>query len=186
MARAAALRRAARRATLGAALAGGLGAVLAGCGFQPLYGHYRSKTYDASLASIKVAPIPERIGQMLANDLRNSFNPDGIEVQQRYTLQITLTSAYTDLTLRNDGTPSRRQFTAQAHFVLTQIGSKEPPFQGGSQSYYSYDIGEDPFTTVTQDKDALRRAADQLDEDIRNQVTAYFIRPKTAAAAVGG
>jgi len=151
-------------------------AVLAGCGFHPRYGNYGSAAYDERLAAIKVQPIPDRIGQMLANYLRDSFNPGDVSVPQRYTLTVSMSSGYQDLVLRNDGTPSRRQFNANAHFVLTPVDPKLPSFQGNSQLVDSYDVGEDPFTTVSEDRNEWSRAATQMGEDIRDQIVAFLER----------
>ena len=54
-------------------------ALLAGCGFEPLYGlSGRSEpSVVAALAGVHVAPIPDRIGQQLRNDLLHRLTPGG-------------------------------------------------------------------------------------------------------------
>src|SRR5947199_891698 len=83
-------RHAARRPVVLARLA--LAVALAGCGWTPLYADRETGPADAELRAIKVAPIPERIGQRLAIALRESFNPDGAPSQQRYRLDTFLTA----------------------------------------------------------------------------------------------
>src|SRR5947209_3972748 len=80
---------------------------LAGCGFHPVYATSGAAEFDERLASVTITPISERIGQILANTLRDSFNPTGIKVQQRYVLTVTLQTSTGDYAIRKDGTASR-------------------------------------------------------------------------------
>ena len=67
-------------------------AALTGCGWAPLYADRETGPADAELAAIKVAPIPERAGQILALGLRQWLNPTGAPVPSRYLLRTVLTS----------------------------------------------------------------------------------------------
>src|SRR6266851_7857308 len=80
---------------------------LAGCGFHPVYATSGSAEFDERLASVTITPIGERIGQILANTLRDSFNPTGIKIEQRYVLTVVLQTSSGDYAIRKDGTASR-------------------------------------------------------------------------------
>jgi LPS-assembly lipoprotein len=73
---------------------------LAGCGFHPVYATSGAGEFDERLASVTITPISERIGQILANTLRDSFNPTGVKVQQRYVLTVTLQTSTGDYAIR--------------------------------------------------------------------------------------
>src|ERR1044071_5314756 len=85
-----------RRALLTATVAASL-APLTGCGWAPLYADRETGPADAELAAIKVAPIPERAGQILALGLREWLNPPGAPVPSRYLLRTLLTISRLDL-----------------------------------------------------------------------------------------
>ncbi len=63
--------------------------LVAGCGFAPLYGDH-ARVMEADLATVKILPIPEHIGQLLQWQLEKEFNPDGVEVPPRYALHVGL------------------------------------------------------------------------------------------------
>src|SRR5438067_13176429 len=110
---------AARRALLALAL----GALLAlpGCGWEPLYADRETGPADLELRAIKVDPIAERIGQRLALALRESLNPDGAPVPQRYRLSILLTASRADLGIQQTGLRSPGQLDATASITLPDI-----------------------------------------------------------------
>src|ERR1700688_691197 len=84
------------RTALGLALGLGVSA-LGGCGWAPLYADPETGPADEELRAIRVATIPERIGQRLALALRESLNPNGEATKQRYLLQTTLQTVRLDL-----------------------------------------------------------------------------------------
>ncbi len=106
-------RRVLLRRGLGMAL--GLGLLsLGGCGWAPLYADPEAGPADAELRAIKVAPIPERIGQNLAQALRQTLNPTGEPTPQRYLLRITLQTLRQDLGVQTQGFGTRGRLDAIA------------------------------------------------------------------------
>ncbi len=81
---------------------------LAGCGWAPLYADRAAGPADKELAAIKVAPIPERIGQRLALELRQWLNPNGEPVPSRYVLRTLLQTTRFDLGILSIGTRDPR------------------------------------------------------------------------------
>src|SRR4051812_7904248 len=78
----------ARRALLAALLP-----ALAGCGWAPLYAERGpGGDIDPALAGVRVQPIADRAGQLLAISLRDGFNPNGAEVPSRYNLLVRLST----------------------------------------------------------------------------------------------
>jgi LPS-assembly lipoprotein len=152
-------------------------ATLAGCGFHPLYATGdETAEFDEQLASVQVLPISERIGQILANSLRDSFNPTGAKVAKRYTLSVVLYTATADYVIRKDGTASRELFVASGSFIMTATGSNVPVLTGSVRINDSYDVGESPYSVIVSNSDAQTRAAQEISTDIRTRVAAYFRR----------
>jgi LPS-assembly lipoprotein len=150
---------------------------LAGCGFRPLYGTGGDTAeFDEQLASVQITPISERIGQILANSLRDSFNPTGAKVPARYTLTVLLYTSTADYVIRKDGTASRELFAASGSFTMTASGSSAPVLSGSVRINDSYDVGESPYSVIVSNNDAQTRAAQEISTDIRTRVSAYFRR----------
>jgi len=152
---------------------------LAGCGFHSLYGGPEAAQFDETLASIQVSPVSERIGQRLANSLRDALNPTGERITKRYTLAISLTTATGDVAIRKDGTASRQLEIVYANFQLFELNSSAAIFSGSARSQRSYDIGESPYSVVVVNADAQKRAADEISAEIRNRLMVYFSRQAT-------
>jgi LPS-assembly lipoprotein len=148
---------------------------LAGCGFRPLYAE-DSAEFDEQLASVEITPISERIGQILANSLRDSFNPTAAPVQKRYRLTVTLSTATGDYVIRKDGTASRELFVVSGSFAMVPVGSIAPVLYGSVRINDSYDVGESPYSVIVSNGDAQTRAAQEISTDIRTRVAAYFRR----------
>ncbi len=150
---------------------------LAGCGFHPLYGDYDGDgEFDANLAAISVTPISERIGQVLANSLRDSFNPTGAKVPKRYVLTVVLQTAVGDYAIRKDGTASRELLTVGGGFNLYETGNEKPVLSGSVRANDSYDVGESEFSVIVANNDSRTRAAQAISADIRSRVALYFRR----------
>src|SRR5690348_8076223 len=97
-----------RPRTLAAVLAvsGGMAALggLAGCGFHPLYAPpaQERSAFDENLAAITVDPIPDRIGQLLANSLRDSFTARGsASAGKQFGLTVVLTTSRSEVGIRS-------------------------------------------------------------------------------------
>jgi LPS-assembly lipoprotein len=152
---------------------------LVGCGFHSLYGGPEAAQFDETLASIQVSPVSERIGQRVANSLRDALNPTGERITKRYTLTVTLTTSTGDVAIRKDGTVSRQLEIVYASFALYGLNSSGAIFSGSTRSQRSYDVGENPYSVVVTNADAQTRAAEEISAEIRNRLMAYFRRQAT-------
>src|SRR6201999_2259013 len=50
-------------------------ALLGGCGFTPVYGDHQQAAVPGNLSQVKVAQIPNHLGVVLTNRLRDAFDP---------------------------------------------------------------------------------------------------------------
>jgi LPS-assembly lipoprotein len=151
---------------------------LAACGFQPLYGSVapgQTRTKD-HLATVRIAPLPDRVGQQLHNLLRDRINPKGQPANPNYTLQIEVMESLRELGIRKDETATRASLTVFADFVLIDTRTSERVFNGRSRSFNSYNILESQFATLYSENDARDRALREISNDIRNRLAVYFAR----------
>lgn len=161
-----------------AGAAGALLVLLAGCGFEPLYGPSgrQGPAVTAALAGIYVASIRDRIGQRLRNDLLDRLTPQGIPSAPVYNLEVTLREDREGLAIRKDETVTRFNLTLRARFVLIDRRTGGPIFRGATQSIAAYNVVESSFATLIAEQDAEARAAREISEEVRNQISIFFKR----------
>ena len=152
---------------------------LAGCGFEPLYGE-RAASFDPELAAVRVEPIPERVGQLLAISLRDGFNPTGQRVETKYTLLVTLASSRREIAIRRDATASRLQVELSAGWGLRDPNGRTI-LNGSSRSVTSFDISDNEYANLVAEQDARARLVRDISEDIRLRVRAYLTGRDRAA-----
>ncbi len=160
-------------------LFGSASTLLAGCGFQPLYG---DKDYGAAggqdLATVKVNTIPDRNGQILHNFLLDRINPHGRPGSPLYSLDIQLTEQKSNVGIIKDSTATLGQLANSANYTLYDLRKKSPVHSGRSRSFTSYQIVQSQFATLAAEKDARERTLRELAEDITTKVAVFLASQK--------
>ncbi len=168
-----------RRALFGWALAMPLAlglSALAGCGWEPLYADREAGPAAEALRAIHVAPIPERIGQQLAQGLRRSFNPNGEATPQRYLLRTTLLISRSSLGVQSQGIGTLGRIDLTGNFVLTDIKSSAHLLAGSSHVAELFEVLANGYATVIGENDADARATEELRRDIVDRLTVFLQR----------
>lgn len=162
----------------------GLVAMLAGCGFSPLYVEkdeggkwYSGESYDRSIthemSQVKVEAIGERFGQQLRNELIDILTPKGMPDSPKYKLHIELADKQVSRqALRRDITATRERVKYTVVYYMTENG--EELFKADSVAYVSYDILANPYSTTMAQKKAEEDVAKIVANDISLRVGAYF------------
>jgi LPS-assembly lipoprotein len=171
-----------RRMFVGSGVMAGL-AGLSGCGWAPLYADRETGPADAELAAIKVAPIPERAGQILALGLRQWLNPSGAPVPSRYLLRTLLTISRLDLGILTFGLGTRARLDVLATFTLYEIATSTPLLTASSHASESFDIVSNYYSNVVAEESARTRAVEEIRRDIVTQLTVFLQRRAATAAA---
>ena len=148
-------------------------APLAGCGFHPLYGGHTAGEYDPRLAAIKVDPIPDRDGQLLALALREKLNPRGVTMPTRYTLSVILTLTLTDLGIQRNATSTRSEINAAARYTLQGDGIN---IAGSSRTVSAFNLQNDAWAATVAQNDARERAIEDLADAIYMQLSLWSQR----------
>jgi LPS-assembly lipoprotein len=165
------MREAARLPALAAILVLGL----SGC-IHPMYG---ANGVNAKLAQIEVAPIPERVGHYLAEELKFETDGSGDRPPPRYRLTIYATSQAVG-TVVNIGNQraDAATVTVAANFTLAEIVGGRTVTSGSANASASYDRTEQRFANVRAARDAEIRAATVLADQIRTRLAVALLSEK--------
>jgi LPS-assembly lipoprotein len=152
---------------------------LSGCGFHPLYGTIGADPAAQRIfASIYVEPIAhERVGYDLRNNLidllRAADRPQGTA----YRLHVDVTETREGVALQNDATITRFDIAFTAKYELTDAKLKSV-LKGTESTLESFDVAQSPYSTLTGQQDAEKRAAQDMAEHIRIDLGVHFAHPK--------
>jgi LPS-assembly lipoprotein len=150
-------------------LAIALCAMLAGCGFTPMY----SPGLSPQLASIYVEPMPERDGYELRNTLIDLLGSNGVAAGKRYRLTVNLKQTSRGVALRNDAAITRYNDTLDADYTLTDMAGGTIT-SGAQTSLSAYNVAASSYATLAAQRDSSKRAAMAIAERIRLDLAAYF------------
>ena len=154
-------------------------ALLAACGFQPLYGQGPRQADPGQLGNIEVAPIADRLGQMTRNHLLDKLNPRGRPVAPEYRLDVTLHESNQRLVFRKDATATRALMKLVAQYRLIEIASGSQVHSGASRATASYNIVASDFATIASEKNARERVSRIVAEDVALRLSVCFSRRET-------
>ncbi len=157
----------------------------AACGFRPLYGRTDLDPRVApTLSAVYVDPIPDRVGYELRNSLLDLFNATGQADGAVYRLKLTLAEREEAVVLQSNTAITRYNYTLTAHYDLLPRESTNPVKSGDVTALSAYNVAAAPFlySTVTEERDAKNRAANDVAERIRTELAVYLRRAADQAA----
>ena len=139
-----------------------LACCLASCGFHPVYG---SKDEAAPVAEqlnqVAIDSIPERMGQMLRNELIDRMYKNGRPSAPRYRLVIALRVTQEDLGIHADATSSRSLLNMYADYSLRDLNDKEI-LRGTGHSISSYNKLNDQYGNLASMSAAVQRTLNEV------------------------
>jgi LPS-assembly lipoprotein len=147
---------------------------LGGC-FQPLYGEAVHPGLTAEMRAIAVAPIKDRIGHYLGEDLGAELNGTGETPDPKYRLTVTVSigvgtpTVTSQLQVANAATA-----TATAVYTLAPAGGGTTIVTGTATSVAVYDRTEDRFANLRAQRDVEIRLAKSLAHEIELRLAAYL------------
>ena len=162
--------------------------LVAGCGFQPLYGRNPSvgdESVRDRFSEVLVAPIPKRQGSPQAgvavaiqNALEFDLNNGATPVTPTHRLEVVVTP--TDITVSIDpvtGRPQEEIGGVTASYQLVEIATAKIVLKDSTFAHVGYDIpgSQQRFAKQRAQVDAQDRAANVAAEAIRNRLASYFV-----------
>lgn len=155
---------------IAAALATTLAAsLLGGCGFQPLYAPSALGAQGTAIGPVFVDEVPGKSGFALQAELDRLFSAERGKGAAR-RLAITMNETISGLGFRVDESASRSDLTLTASYVFYDPDGTEA-FRGQARSVASYDVPNGAFGEISAQDDARERAAEQLAERIRTDIS---------------
>ena len=137
-------------------------AVLAGCGFTPLYG---TAAGSPALSRIAVQTQDDRLGYRLREQLEDSLGWDR-GTTPLYRLQTQIEQSRRPLGRRIDDTATRYELTVKAAWVLTPVAGGLP-LSGVETAILTYAAADQPYAAIAAQQDGEDRAAAELSRLIR-------------------
>ena len=153
------------------------GLLLAGCGFEPLYGERDQAVATESLLNrVAVPPIENRVGQLARIELTNRLTPTRPAPTPLFTLNVKLGESKTRLAVERDSSATRANLTIDAAFELKRISDGAKLTSGSVRSVNSYDILQSDFATLAAEQNARRRGAKDVADGIIDRLAIYLRR----------
>jgi LPS-assembly lipoprotein len=147
---------------------------LGGC-FEPLYGEAFHPGLAADMRAIAVAPIKDRIGHYLGDDLQADLNGTGDTPEPKYRLTVTVSLGTATPTVTSQlQVANAATVTANTTFTLTPAGGGTALMTGTAISAAVYDRTEDRFANLRAARDAEIRLAKTIAGEIELRVAAYL------------
>ncbi|MGD0561889.1 MAG: LPS assembly lipoprotein LptE [Roseiarcus sp.] len=158
------------RARVAAALLMALG--LGGC-FQPLYGEASHPGLVEDMRAVEVAPIKDRIGHYLGEDLISNLNGSGETPPAKYRLVVTMAvNSQTPTISSQINAANAATVIGKATFTLTKIEGGAVIYKSEATSAAVYDRTLDSFANLRAARDAEIRIARSLADEIELRVAA--------------
>jgi LPS-assembly lipoprotein len=139
---------------------------LAGCGLQPVYSGGTTSASAKLLNQISVAPIPDRAGFLVRQDLLARFG-DSV-ADPRYRLEVELDDQIIAFGVRGDNSSARERRILRARYRLVVIATNTIVVDATAASDAGIDRVSSNYAVVAAETTALER----LSVDISNQITA--------------
>ena len=150
--------------------------ITAGCGFQPLYETRKYNPVIKEFAYVHVAPIKDRIGQQLRNEILNRLHSSAKKNRYKYKLVTTLNEGIQALAVRKSAFATRANLTVTATFHLIAEDNDDPVLSAIEKTTVSYNILDSEFATLIAQNDAQKRAIESLGKDIVVRLAVFFDR----------
>lgn len=151
--------------------------LLSACGFQPLYADRQDKRSVAEdFAEVQILPISNRTGQILRNELIDRMNPNGPPSDAKYTLEVRSAVTKQTLGIRIDETATRANMNFSASFRLVEVSSGAVVYKNSTAATTSYNIVSSDYGTISAERNARKRGALLVADNITVRLAAYFNR----------
>ena len=152
----------------------------AGCGFRPLHGGAAGGGEEpgiaAELAATRVAPIPERFGQLVRRELQQRLGTlGGGTAPARWEVVVGPSLAAEGIGILRDGSSTRVRYIATANWTLLRLSPREAVANGFERAIDAYNLQPNQFFAGDSSRDALeRRLADMLAGEVALRVALRF------------
>lgn len=152
-------------------------ALLAGCGFQPVYGKYSAAGVAAAeLQDVRIRAIPDRHGQMLTNKLVDRMYTTARPKNPRYELETVLTMQERELGIQKDATATRGELLTTANVAIYDIETQAELYRTTVRTRVAYNILQGQYGNLIGRENAYERALNDVADDVVTRVALFLNR----------
>ncbi len=160
---------------------------LGGCGFHPMYAAARSGEAGPAaigLAEVTVGQIPDRPGQLLHLALQERFERSGLAEAHQYDLNVTFSISGEAIAFQQDTSNTRMRMVGTATYqLIAQDPSRSTLTSGTARSVDGLDMFDQQMLAAALETEVVqRRVAEQVADEITQQLAIYFDRQAALAA----
>ena len=149
-----------------------LGALLGGCGLQPMYAGGSSGAVAQGLAAIEVPAIEGRGGWLVRNALQERLGQSGTtNATPRYRLDVLLDDSLEGLGLLTGETIGRERRTLRARYQLVDLASGDIVLDASAGSDAGIDVVSSEYATIAAENTALENLVKEVADRIVTRVT---------------
>jgi len=148
-----------------------LAGALSGC-FQPLYSEAAHPGLVDDLRGIEVAPIPNRVGHYLGENLIADLNGTGQTASPpKYRLTVTVSLGTQTPTVNSEiNVASSATVTGEATYTLTKVDGGKEVLKGTANAAAAYDRTTQRYADLRAARDAEIRIARALSSEISQRL----------------
>jgi len=155
---------------------------LGACGFSPVYSEKTIGDTSVQLENIRISPTSERTTQLVRNRLIKLFSNTGETQTPQYYLRLTVEESLSSALIRRTTDIQRKNLTINASYILQTADRKTVLTKGRTVAIAPYNlvsrdfgtISNSEFANVSARKNARKKAAISVGEDISRRLAAYF------------
>ena len=147
--------------------------VCSACGFQPLHAP-SGGAIPSVLAKIDVAPIPNRLGQVVRNHLLDRLTPRGSPNAAKYRIVVSLRLTKEALAIARDDSATRFNVSLEAAYDLLLISTGDSILRGEVRSVAAYNVVSSDYANVVAERDAELRAAREISEEVKTRLAVFL------------
>jgi LPS-assembly lipoprotein len=152
--------------------------LLAACGYTPLYGDmsggpHNGKVMEA-MKGLDVPQIPGLLGLDVRNGLLDNMGIDGNPVKPAQRLEVTLTSSLGGLLVQPDAAITRYNYRLAGAYKLVDTKDGHVLTEGHVYGQSAYNVVTSEYATVVAQRDAERRAAQNISEELATRIALYY------------
>jgi len=168
---------------IGFSLALGMGAVLSGCGLQPLYPGGGNANVARGLAAVSVPAIPGRDGWLVRNALQDRLGIAG-DAAPAYRLDVRLDDSLEALGVLDDDTISRERRILRARYQLVDIATGSIMLDATAGFDAGIDVVSSEYATIAAEQRALENIAEEVADRIVTRIV-LELRDRAGGGAEG-
>lgn len=149
--------------------------LLAGCQLAPVYSGGSAGPAAGLLSDIEVAPIADKNGFILRDQLLGRMQNDG---SPRYRLEVRLDDRIDGFGVRGDNSIIRERRTLRARYQLVDLATMKPVLDATAGADAGIDVVGSEFAVVAAETSAVERLAREIADQIVARIALYGRQPR--------